>query len=168
MNIAQAIKTAIGFEERITEIYKEYAERFKSETGAKVFRTLGKEEEEHVDYLKLKLSEWEESGKIRLDAIDSVVPDEKVIKTNIDQLKNIASRDNIDDEIEYFQKALEMEKKTSSFYRDMVSQLSSEYQPLFQRFLEIEEAHESIVKAEIDHARGMGFWFDFMEFDQEA
>ena len=61
-----------------------------------------------------------------------------------------------------------MEIQTSNFYREMVSKLPAEHQPMFQRFMEIEEGHEAIVKAEIDNARGLGFWFDFQEFDLEA
>ena len=90
------------------------------------------------------------------------------MKKNIKTLKKIAKHDNIDNEIEYFQKALEMEVKTSNFYKDMVSQLPKEHQPMFERFVEIEEGHEAIVRAEIDTARGLGFWFDFQEFDLES
>ena len=73
-----------------------------------------------------------------------------------------------DREIDYLEKAYQMEKQTSDFYREMVSQLSGDLQDLFQRFLEIEEAHEAIIKAELDNAKGVGFYFDFMEFNQEA
>ena len=38
----------------------------------------------------------------------------------------------------------------------------------FGRFLEIEQGHQAIVRAEIDALTGMGFWFDFQEFDLEA
>lgn len=168
MNIEEAIKTAIEYEQRVTEVYQKYADKFESEVGAKIFKTLGKEEEDHVAYLKAKQAELEKSGTISFDTVESVVPDAKTLKANIKSLKKIAKQPNIDDEVKYFQKALDMEIETSNFYKDMVSQLPAEYQPMFARFVEIEEGHEAIVKAEIDNARGLGFWFDFQEFDLEA
>ncbi len=61
-----------------------------------------------------------------------------------------------------------MEIKTSNFYKGLVGQLPKEFQPMFERFVEIEEGHEAIVSAEINNARGLGFWFDFQEFDLES
>ena len=168
MNIEEAIKTAIEYEERVTEVYHKYADKFESEIGAKIFKTLGKEEEDHVAYLKAKQAELEKSGTIKFDKVESVVPDAKTLKANVKNLKKIAKQPNIDDEVKYFQKALDMEIETSNFYKDMVAKMPAEYQPMFERFVEIEEGHEAIVKAEIDNARGLGFWFDFQEFDLEA
>ncbi len=168
MNIEEAIKTSIEYEEKVTDVYNKYADKFQSEIGAKIFRTLGKEEDDHVAYLKAKLAQWQESGKISIDAVNSVVPDKETLKKNVKKLKKIAKQENIDNEIEYFQKALEMEIKTSNFYKGLVAELPKEFQPMFERFVEIEEGHEAIVSAEIDNARGLGFWFDFQEFDLEA
>ena len=38
----------------------------------------------------------------------------------------------------------------------------------FALFLEIEEENLALVQAEIDAITGMGYWFDFREFDLEA
>lgn len=168
MNIEEAIKTAIEYEERVADVYQKYADKFNSDIGSKIFKTLGKEEEDHVAYLKARQAELEKSGTVSFDAVESVIPDPKVLKANIKSLKKIAKQPNIEDEVKYFQKALEMEIETSNFYKDMVAQLPAEHQPMFQRFVEIEEGHEAIVKAEIDNAQGLGFWFDFQEFDLEA
>lgn len=168
MKIEEAIKTAIEYEERVTSVYMKYADKFESEVGAKIFRTLGKEEEDHVAYLKTKQAELQKSGTIKFDSMDSVIPDPAVLKKNVKKLKKIAKQPNVEDEVKYFEKALEMEIETSNFYKKMVRELAAEYQPMFERFVEIEEGHEAIVKAEIDNARGLGFWFDFQEFDLEA
>jgi len=168
MNIEEAIKTAIEYEERVTAVYMKYADKFTSENGTKIFKTLGKEEEEHVAYLKEKQVQLKASGTISFDGYESVVPDAATLKANIKNLKKIAKLPNIDEEVKYFEKALDMEIETSNFYKDMVKQLPKEHQPLFERFVEIEEGHEAIVRAEIDAARGLGFWFDFQEFDLES
>ncbi len=71
-------------------------------------------------------------------------------------------------EIQYLQRAFEVEKETSGFYQQMVSELSGEDQQLFERFLKIEEGHLAIVQAEMDAVQGNGFWFDMQEFNLEA
>jgi rubrerythrin len=168
MNIEEAITTALEYERKVADVYAQYADKFDSEIGKKVFNTLAKEEEDHVAYLNAKLAEWKASGNITTDKLDSVVPSPQQLKKNIQSLKKAAKQPGIEAEIEYFKKALEMETQTSTYYRNLVGQLDKDYQPLFQRFLEIEEGHEAIVKAEIDNAQGAGFWFDFMEFSLES
>jgi hypothetical protein len=49
-----------------------------------------------------------------------------------------------------------------------VRDLPAEEKAMFERFVEIEEGHKSIVQAEIDCVTGMGFWFDIAEFRLEA
>ncbi len=100
--------------------------------------------------------------------METVVPDKDTIKANVKKLKKVAKQEGINNEVEIFQKALKMESEASVFYKDLVAKLPAEDQQLFQRFLEIEEGHEAIVKAEIDNALGLGFWFDFQEFNLES
>jgi rubrerythrin len=168
MDLGEAIKTAIALEDKIVNVYSKYADKFSSPVAAKIFKLLGEEEEGHTAYLKAKLEQWQNSGKITVDDLESIVPNKEVIKANIKKHKAVAKQANIDDEIEVFKKALDMEMEASAFYRDLVEKLSPEDRVLFNRFVEIEEGHEAIVKAEIDNARGLGFWFDFQEFDLES
>jgi rubrerythrin len=168
MDLGEAIKTAIALEDKIVDVYGKYADKFSSPVGNKIFKLLGEEEEGHVAYLKSKLVEWEKSGKVTVDDLKTIVPDKEAIKANVKKHKAAAKQADINDEIEVFKKALDMEMEASAFYRDLVGKLAPEDQKLFQRFLEIEEGHEAIVKAEIDNARGLGFWFDFQEFDLES
>jgi rubrerythrin len=168
MNLEEAIKTALEYENKVTDVYNKYAEKFQSEVGRKIFKTLGEEEDEHVAYLKTKLAEWQKTGKVTLESLQTVVPDKDVIKKNVKKLKKVARQDGVDNEIEYFEKALDMEIKTSNFYKKLVNELPAGEKELFERFIEIEEGHEAIVSAEIDNARGLGYWFDFQEFDLES
>ncbi|MBU2515668.1 ferritin family protein [bacterium] len=168
MNLGDAIKTALEFEHKVMDVYSKYADKLNSPVGAKIFKLLGKEEEGHADYLKAKLAEWQKSGKITVDKLETIVPDKNLIEDNVKKLKKVAKQESINDEIEVFKKALKMESDASAFYRDLVGKLPAKDQKLFQHFIEIEEGHEAIVKAEIDNAQGMGFWFDFMEFNLES
>ena len=70
-------------------------------------------------------------------------------------------------EIDALKEALELERKTSAFYAELVAGLEPKYRGLFERFLEIENGHLAIVQAEIDALAGHGHWFDFMEFSLE-
>ena len=64
-------------------------------------------------------------------------------------------------------RALEAEVATSNFYKKMVRELPLEGQLLFADFVEIEEGHLAIVRAEIDYLSPTGYWFDFKELDME-
>ncbi|MCP4751192.1 MAG: hypothetical protein GY866_09880 [Proteobacteria bacterium] len=168
MNLEEAIKTALEYEDGVVDVYGKYGDKFKSTVARKVFKILEEEEKEHVNYLKAKLAEWQESGKVTLDQLETKVPDKETIKANVKKLKKAVNEGDIETEIEAFQKALDLEIKTSDFYKEMVAKLPAGDQSLFKRFVEIEEGHEAIVQAEIDNARGLGFWFDFAEFDLES
>jgi len=168
MNIEEAIKTALDYEIKVAGVYNKYADQFKSETGKKIFLTLGKEEDDHVDYLNAKLAEWKDTGKVTVEALGTVVPDMEKIREEVKGLEKATKHEHLEEEMKFFEIALDMEVKTSQFYKRMVAELPAGERELFERFIEIEEGHEAIVKAEIDNAKGLGYWFDFQEFDLEA
>ena len=64
-------------------------------------------------------------------------------------------------------RALKAEVETSSFYKNLVNEMTDEGQKMFARFLEIEENHIAVVQAELDYITNTGYWFDFKEFDME-
>ncbi|MFC1729487.1 hypothetical protein ACFL6I_04030 [candidate division KSB1 bacterium] len=168
MTVELAIKTALEYEEKVRDIYYENAKKFRDPVAQKIFTVLGDEEQKHVDYLESRLREWEKTGKVNVENLDTIVPDRRIIAANVRKLKKRALVQDYGEEMAIFKKALELEVATSNHYKKMVSELPPEDQPLFERFVEIEEGHEMIVQAEIDNAQGLGFWFDFMEFDLEA
>ncbi len=168
MNLEKAIKTAIEYEERVRDLYLNNADKFKDPVGRKIFNALGVEEQNHVEYLNSRLHEWEKSGSITLEKLDTIVPDKDVILANIKKLEKRSAIDDFEVELEIFKKALVLEVETSGFYKNLVDELPESDAGLFKRFIEIEEGHEAIVQAEIDTLVGVGFWFDFMEFDLEA
>jgi len=49
----------------------------------------------------------------------------------------------------------------------MTDELPLEGRRMFSRFVEIEEDHLAIVRAEIDYLTKTGYWFDIKEFDME-
>ena len=62
------------------------------------------------------------------------------------------------------EKAIEVERETSNFYKKMVDETGEEGKAFFSRFVEIEEGHLAIVQAELESLQGNGFGFDMPEF----
>lgn len=169
MGLDEAIKTAIEFEKKVYQVYEQAKDKIVDPVGQRVFKQLSLEEAQHVSYLQHRLNEWKQDGHINIEELSTVVPDRERITEGRDTIfQTMQRRDTASSEVEYLKSAFEVEKQTSAFYRQMVSELSGEGQELFSRFMEIEEGHVAIVQAEIDSVQGMGFWFDVMEFDLEA
>ena len=168
MEIENAIKTAIEHEMKVLDVYTQAAKSADSDIGKRVFKTLADEEQNHVNYLKDRLEQWKNKGQIKVEKLNTVIPSKKVIDENIKKLKGHMKDHNRGAELQMLWKALDVEIKTTEFYRKMVDEIDKELQGMFARFLEIEEGHMALVQAEIDSISGMGFWFDFREFDLEA
>jgi len=167
MTIEEAIKTAIEYETRIRNIYLEAAEAIDDDAGQRIFETLGDDEQRHLDYLEHKLAQFQETGAIKPEKLDSVIPDQESIHQEADKIKSMASGDFLGIKQQMLSKALQAEIETSDFYRKMVNELPAEARPLFERFLEIENNHILAVQFELDYTSKTGYWFDFKEFDME-
>lgn len=171
MNLEEAIKTAITYESRVYNTYRDAMEKAESEAGRRVFETLCKEEKEHVEYLRERLTEWQEGGVIKIAALGTAIPSKEAIDKGVARLREKVSgraREKMAGEMVLLKRALEVEVETSNFYNEMVRTLDNEGKTLFQRFVEIEEGHQAIVQAEMDCVGGLGFWFDTAEFNLEA
>jgi len=168
MDLKEAIVIAIEFEKGVVDVYDQYADKFESEVGQKIFKALGKEEVDHAAYLEAKQAQWQAEGKVTLDEMDTIVPGADLLTKHVGKLAKSFSGEVKESEIDAFKKALQMEQEATEFYKDLVGKLPKEDRGLFERFLEIEEGHEAIIKAELDNVKGLGYWFDFMEFDLES
>lgn len=168
MTLEEAIKTAIEYETRVRDVYIEARAAANNEVGRRVFKFLAKEEQGHLDYLKQRLDEWQKTGKVSIAHLDTIVPSPTKIKEGVEKLENRMASEDHSDEANMLEKAYEVEVETGNFYKKMVAELGPDGQALFQRFVEIEEGHEALVRAELDAVMGHGFWFDMQEFHLEA
>jgi rubrerythrin len=168
MDLEQAIKTAIGYETRVLDVYMKSVGRVDDPAGKKVLGILAREEREHLDYLKERLQEWTRTGKLTPARLRSALPGKEQINESQKRLESQAPAGDTAADQDILKKALEMEQETSSFYREMVHQLDEPGQALFEPFVEIEEGHLMVVQAELDNLRGLGYWLDIQEFDLEA
>lgn len=168
MTNEEAIRTAIEFEKRVTAVYEQAAAAASDEAGRKVFGALAEEEQGHVAYLEHKLVQLSETGELTADPMKTVVPPQDQIQVGIGRMEKQVEPTDHTQELEFLRQALEAEEETSAFYERMVGELDAAGQALFANFLDIERGHKAIVQAEIDALTGMGFWFDFQEFNLEA
>ena len=167
MNIEEAIKTAIEYEIRIRDVYREAAAAVDDDAGRQIFDTLGSDEQRHVDYLEYKLDQFQKTGAIESDKLESAIPDQASIAREAEKIKSLTTKDFLGIKQQMLSKALEVEMETSAFYQKMAGELPAEARPLFERFLEIENNHIKAVEFELDYMSKTGYWFDFKEFDME-
>jgi rubrerythrin len=163
MNLEEAITLAIVYETKVRDAYLNAAKVSADDVGKRVFTTLGKEEQGHIDYLEGCLFQWQNTGKLIPEKLDTVVPSEDVITEGVKKLDEQMSKPDRGSEIELLSKALQMEVETSNFYQKMVDELGGDGE-LFFRFLEIEKGHQAIVQAEMDYLNRTGYFFDFQDF----
>lgn len=170
MNLQEALNVALDYEHKVRDHYAKGSKTIENPQGKKVFETLAREEQGHVDYLKNCLKQWTEQGKVEPGDLTPVLaPGLDWLDKAKAELKNKAEkRVATANEVELLKVALELELKTSGFYRELVGSLPEGERVLFDKFLEIEEGHVTIVQAELDAVQGMGFWFDVMEFSLEG
>lgn len=173
MTFEEAISTAIEYEIKVRDVYAEAAGRVKDESGQKVVRQMATEEQEHVNYLVARLKEWKESGVIKSVEINRTTPTPDWLANEVKILKKQMEKQNphvsdYESDISMLNRALEVEKETSSFYQRMVDEMPMMHKEMFKRFLEIEKGHLAIVEAEIDCLSGVGFWFGLPEFRLEG
>lgn len=167
MTIEEAIKTAIEYEVKVKDVYAEAINVAGNDVGQRVFSVLAREEQGHVDYLNFKLEELKKTGTVNSDDLETLIPSPAKIDEAVKKLENKMAADDRGAELEMLRKALEVEIETSNYYQKMVETMGPEGQKFFKRFLEIEEGHQAIIRAEIDSLNGSGFWFDIPEFDLE-
>ncbi len=167
MTIEEAVKTAIELEAQVRDVYHNAMEDATDPVGKRIFRVLAGEEQNHLDYLQSRLSEWKRTGTITTEKLETTIPSEEAIREGISKLEHRMADEDRGVELRMLSKAFDVEVKTSNFYKKMVRELPPEGQQLFANFVEIEEGHLAIVRAEIDYLSRTGYWFDFKEFDME-
>lgn len=169
MELQDALGIAIQHEHRVRDHYTQGAQEILDPHGKRVFETLAREEQGHVDYLESRLVEWNRTGRLTTPELPTVLPAIQFVEAAKAKLEKEPTEElAVQSEMELLKVALELERTTSAFYQTLVDTLSGTHKQLFARFLEIEQGHLLIVQAEIDALAGHGHWFDFMEFDLEA
>jgi len=168
MTVEEAIVSALNYERKVRDHYRSASTRTDDPKGREIFSVLADEEQGHVDYLESRLEVWRRDGKLDMTAVKSALPTREWLARGKGKLRKVALQRSYDTEIAMLKDALKLERDVSDHYRRLVGALDGAAQQMFQRFLEIENAHTLIVQSEIDQLEKNAFWFDFSEFDLEA
>jgi len=167
VEIEKAIQTAIDYETKIRDVYRNAAQSVHDPEGKRFFKMMGDDEQFHLDYLMKRLKLWQESGKLSAEKLVSAVPSKETIQKETDKIRSHMSAKELSSVKVILSRALQVEVETSNFYEKMVNEMTDEGQKMFSRFLEIEENHIAAVQAELDYITNTGYWFGFKEFDME-
>jgi rubrerythrin len=168
MNLKEAIEASLEFEKRIRNHYKEAAEKSKGEAGKNFFSFLAREEEGHVAYLKKMNEEYGKKGTVPDEPLATIFTRTEWIIEGEKELLSTDARHNYEGEMERLLAALELEEEATRHYEKLVSALGGDGKKLFSRFLEIEDTHTALVRAEVDYFNKSGYFYDFPEFSLEA
>jgi rubrerythrin len=168
MNLKEAIGASLEFEKKIRDHYKEAAEKSKSPAGKSFFGFLAREEEGHVSYLKKMGEEYDKQGAVPDEPLETIFTRTEWLIEGESELKSTEAKHNYEGEMERLLAALELEEEATRHYEKLVGVLGPEGKKLFGRFLEIEDTHTALVRAEVDYFNKSGYFYDFPEFSLEA
>jgi rubrerythrin len=142
MDLAQALLTALDFECRVRDHYVRCAQMTGNLHGRGVFTRLAQEEQGHVERLEALLRE-----EGTLVALPPALPPPAAGLP----------------ELEFLKEALEIERRTCTFYQELVAGLEPRHRDVFAGFLAQEEGHLALLQAEIDDLGAPGLALDFMD-----
>ncbi len=168
MDSVDLFTTALQYEEKIRDLYREAEGKIDDERGKAIFKSLGDDEQSHVDFLLYSIKQLEEGGTIDRGRLTTSIPSQDQIEANIDSMRAEIPSRMLGDTKTVLNSALKLEKETSAFYREACGKTDGEIKNIFEKFLEIEDRHVDVVQIELDHAMHNGVWFNFMELDLEA
>ena len=108
MTIEEAIRTAIEYEVKVRGVYMYAHQRATDPVGRRVFRVLADEERLHVEYLKDRLDQWERTGTVRAERLDTAIPSKNVVEKGIEKLEKGMTASDSGDELRMLEKAREV------------------------------------------------------------
>lgn len=167
MNSEQIFMSALDYERKIRDLYLSAVETIDSERGKKIFNSLAKDEQSHVDFLEHSMEILKSDGRIDPAALESAIPPKDLYAGRIEKMQESVPDQMLGDVKRVLSAALKLEIETSEFYEGACSKTEGVIKEVFQKLLEIERRHEDVVQMELDHVSNNGYWFDFMEIDLE-
>jgi len=171
MNVEEAFVGALKYETKVRDIYREAASGTRESEARALYEILGRDEQSHIEYLNHCLERWKRDGTLDSRGPGTALPArdrlDEALKRAASSLDKAKAGSDEGGERSALSRALAAEEETSAFYRSLVSSLPEEARGIFRRFLEIEEGHTSIVRAQLDLVSRTGYWFDLREFDLE-
>jgi rubrerythrin len=161
MELQEVLSVAIQYERAVRDHYAQCVRNCEDPQGRRVFAALAREEQGHVEYLERRLAELRSTGLLPVLELPTVLPGVAWIEAEARTIPSPGpGAGDGRPELAFLRRALELELKTCSFNQDLVRELDPGYRGLFARFLEIEDGHVALIRAQIDALAGQGRWLD--------
>ncbi len=161
MNIEIALKKAIEYEKEVQELYQELSKKSVSPVARRFYEMLAEDEGRHVEFFHRKLREWLSTGKVTYQNLASPFSAQKSVAKDIRELASVAfdeSAAKLSTEVKMLVKGLQLEERTTAFYREVMERLEGDQQRLFSKFVELETAHENVIKKQMKFFMENGTW----------
>ena len=168
MDSITIFKKALEFEKKIRDLYLSAIDIVDDERGKKIFKTLAKEEQSHVDFLEHSIAALTDQGSISLKTFNTIVPDTKDLNKNIASMKVAIPDQMLGDIKRVLSSALKLEEETTQYYEQAFESADGDIKEVLNKFIIIEQRHTDVVRFELDHASRNGFWLDFPEISMEV
>lgn len=162
----KALETALEAEKVSLINYLNFAYQTKDETGKNMFLRLSMDEFEHMRILERQARQFQKEECFLPVTIEPSVI-EKLVPKVTDKDLRIRGKQGID-QLAALRTALALEDQAIKFYRSQ-GQASQDWnaKTMYERLVEMEQAHYEIIQAEIDAIEKTGFWFNLREFSLE-
>ena len=165
MTIEEALASALEFETRVREHYERAAAQAPDGDASDFFRLMAKEEAGHVAYLEHRLARCRAGEPLGPADVPTGVPRAEWVAEGLRRLESAGREGERAYGVDHLEKALRLEQEAGEHYRRLVAEVEHpEAEALFRRFLEIEDGHTALVRAQLDHATGTGHFFGVREF----
>ena len=153
MDLKKALQTALDFEQKGCDIYKETAEKTSNPIVKKTFSYLAEQEVNHIEEIK----EYIEQNKIELKG-DKLEDTKKFFSMTMKDFKE--KTELSDDDLKAHETALELEQKSYDFYKEQHDKTKDEEAKKFFKFLmEQENAHYELIQKAYDYIKDpVGFY----------
>ncbi|MBI4710822.1 MAG: ferritin family protein [Nitrospirae bacterium] len=153
------IEVAMKMETDAIKFYSEAAGRIKNNVGRKMFLTIAKDEERHLENLSRLLKGFLDQAYEGISPVKNV---KTVFKSMRDEMMQKVGATA--DELEAFKIAMQMEKEGIAFYKKTLSDLQSkEGKSLFERLVKEEEEHYNMFSNTYSFLSDTGNWFMWEE-----
>ena len=170
MTVDEALLSALEYERKVRDHYRAAADRAQDERAVAFFRLMAGEEDRHVAYLEHLLETWRSDRVVADVRITTAAPRASWVKEGLRKIGK-SSKTGVHRAygVEHLEAALRLEQEVSDHYRSLVRQVDrADARALFRRFLEIEDGHTALVRAELDYVTGTGHFFGIREFTLEG
>lgn len=141
MDLKEALRTALDFEEKGRNIYKEAASKTKNPIVEKTFRYLAEQEQNHTN--KIKEFTRQERADVELKG-DSLEDTKNFFTTTVQEFKEKIELS--EDDAKAHETALELEQSSYDFYKEQIEKADGAAKNLFRFLMEQENTHYMLIQ----------------------